>query len=53
MLLLIHLLYYVLLIHNMVQQKVDLLMNKINALTKTVTNEQVLKSTSIDLSDDS
>ena len=34
-------------------QKVDLLMNKINALTKTVTNEQVLKSTSIDLSDDS
>mgnify|MGYP003126985574 FL=1 len=34
-------------------QKVDLLMNKINALTKTVTNEQILKSTSIDLSDDS
>lgn len=34
-------------------QRVDLLMNKINALTKMTTNEQVLKADSIDLSDDS
>jgi len=32
-------------------QKVDVLKNKLNAVTKFITNDDVLKSTGVDLSD--